>query len=157
MNHNEMRVVSTAPHLRRQWQQQTLTTTTSSSPRRGSVNKCHVQSSWKTKSSTICRYNSLCVVLVVVLLVGVFPGSCYGDVSSTGKSSAEKVFTNGWAIKVVGEHPQERVKRIAQKYGFDKISKVCKFLYKNCIKYTFSWPKYITPPYQFNVISQVTN
>lgn len=44
--------------------------------------------------------------------------------STTANEREERFFTNGWAIKVAGSHPEQRVKRIAEKYGFDKISKV---------------------------------
>ena len=125
MHQYEMRKSSTASHLcRRQWQQRGCNQATTSTPssRQQSVNKRYSKSSWRILSSTLST--SSFIIVLVVLFLGLFPSSCYGGASSTGKPSVEKVFTNGWAIKVVGDHHQERVKRIAQKYGFDKISKV---------------------------------
>ena len=78
----------------------------------------------RTKSWSIGDSYIFAVVLVVA---GVFAGSCHGAASSSsspGKPSSEKFFTNGWAVKVIGHNHHERVKRIAEKYGFDKFSKV---------------------------------
>ena len=35
-----------------------------------------------------------------------------------------KYYTNGWAIQLKGVDTFERAKRIAEKYGFDKVTKV---------------------------------
>lgn len=47
------------------------------------------------------------------------------DDKLTRKEQKERIYTNGWAVQLHGENSEQRVKRIAEKYGFDKISKVC--------------------------------
>ena len=39
-------------------------------------------------------------------------------------TSDDKIFTNGWAVQLNGQQSEQGVKRIAEKYGFEKISKV---------------------------------
>lgn len=56
-------------------------------------------------------------LLVILSLIGTF-------VCVTSNEKPNKFFTNGWAVKIAGENHDERVKRIAEKYGFDKISKI---------------------------------
>jgi len=54
----------------------------------------------------------------------------FGSVAlTTANERKEKFFTNGWAIKVAGSNHEHRVRRIAEKYGFDKISKVMGIFY----------------------------
>lgn len=49
---------------------------------------------------------------------------CFGGIVQLSAEPQEKVFTNGWAVKIEGANHEERVKRVAEKYGFDKISKI---------------------------------
>lgn len=41
------------------------------------------------------------------------------------KTTEEKYFTNGWAIKVSEPGGHEKAKEIAKRHGFDQIFKVC--------------------------------
>lgn len=43
---------------------------------------------------------------------------------NSNDNELDKFFTNGWAVQVHGKDSYERVKRIAQKYGFEKISTI---------------------------------
>ena len=40
--------------------------------------------------------------------------------------SPDKYYINGWAVQIKGENTYKRAKRIAEKYGFEKVSKVSK-------------------------------
>ena len=40
----------------------------------------------------------------------------------------DKFYTNGWAVKLKGKDTFERAKRLARKYGFEKVKKV-KYIY----------------------------
>ena len=67
------------------------------------------------------RWNYGLINRLLVFLV--FCNSALNYVAST-EPKPTKFFTNGWAVKIAGTNHNERVKRIAEKYGFDKISKV---------------------------------
>jgi len=83
-------------------------------------NEMSLQASSSTNSQQR-RWNHRLINRLLVYLV--FLNSALNHVTSS-EPKPTKFFTNGWAVKIAGTDHNERVKRIADKYGFDKISKI---------------------------------
>ena len=73
---------------------------------------------WRLSALTTTKKNV--GILTVAIIIGLTGTGCDG-------TDLEKFFTNGWAVKVKEPGGLERVKKLAEKYGYENVRKVCRF------------------------------
>ena len=66
-------------------------------------------------------WNFIVLAYIIIILL-------HGSSETEINDPDEKYYTNGWAIKLKGKDTFERAKRLASKYGFEKVKKV-KYIY----------------------------